>query len=220
MLVDSETMFTGLMKGLLQATGKEPGSTQSLSFDILGVEGEGYSAWKAIEHHKPNLVLIEPFLISGLSGLDIIKRTITTITNVKILVLSSRTKDSHVRQVFCAGAGGIIFKEQPLDQLFFAISQVMKGHRYLDPKLTRNVIGTFLANTADTDTGVFAILTERQREVLKLVTEGATSKQTASAMGVSVKTVLTHRENIMNKLNLHSVAELTRYAVSQGLIQS
>lgn len=115
------------------------------------------------------------------------------------------------------GASGYLLKDSAFEELISAIHTVMANQPYLSPKITDVVVKEYLHGLPKNESTVFTILTAREREVLQLLAEGKTTKQIASALNISVKTIETHRQQIMEKLNMHSVAELTKYAIREGL---
>jgi len=116
-----------------------------------------------------------------------------------------------------AGASAYLLKDCAFEELITAIRTVMKGKIYLSPGIAGVVIGEYIKKDAKADSSVFSLLSDREREVLQLMAEGKTTKEVASYLHVSVKTVETHRTNIMTKLDIHSIAELTKYAIREGL---
>jgi len=116
-----------------------------------------------------------------------------------------------------AGASAYLVKQCALDELLIAIKTVMKGQTYLSPCISGVVVEYILRNKLKTEATVFSTLTDREREVLQLMAEGRTSKEIATQLNLSVKTIESHRMNIMEKLNIHTVAELTKYAIREGL---
>jgi len=120
-------------------------------------------------------------------------------------------------QMLKAGATGYLLKDSAFEELVTAIHTVMRRQHYLSQKITDVIVEEYLQNLPKNETNVFTVLTPREREVLQLIAEGKSTKQIASVLNVSVKTIETHRQQIMDKLNIHSVAELTKYAIREGI---
>jgi RNA polymerase sigma factor (sigma-70 family) len=126
--------------------------------------------------------------------------------------------DRHfVSEMLKAGAKAYLLKQCAVDELITAIKTVLKNQTYLSPCISGVVVDQFVRNTSKTESSAFSHLSDREREVLQLVAEGKTSKEIASQLNLSIKTVEAHRLNIMEKLNIHTVAELTKYAIREGL---
>ena len=117
-----------------------------------------------------------------------------------------------------AGASAYVLKSRAYEELVRAIREVMKGKKYLSPDVARGVVDEYVGMSSSLSANpAFVVLTDREREALQLIAEGKSTKEVADALSVSVKTVETHRRNIMEKLNLHSVAEITKYAIREGI---
>jgi two-component system, NarL family, response regulator NreC len=137
---------------------------------------------------------------------------------IKIVALSGHSSRELVREMLKAGASAYILKSKAYEELVRAIREVMKGKKYLSADIAQGVIDEYVEISSSQSTNpAFVVLTDREREVLQLLSEGKCTKDVADRLSVSVKTVETHRHNIMEKLNLHSMAELTKYAVREGI---
>jgi DNA-binding NarL/FixJ family response regulator len=141
----------------------------------------------------------------------------TETKGVKVIALSMHSDRRFVLQMLKVGASGYLLKDSAFEELISAIHTVMANQPYLSPKITDVVVKEYLHGLPKNESTVFTILTAREREVLQLLAEGKTTKQIASALNISVKTIETHRQQIMGKLNMHSIAELTKYAIREGL---
>ncbi len=137
--------------------------------------------------------------------------------NVKIVALSMHSDNLFVSEMLKSGASGYLLKDCDSDELIKAIRIVLSGHAYLSPAISGSVMQSFSPGTQAKAKLSLDLLTPREREVLQLVVEGVPSKQIATKLNISTKTVDCHRHNIMETLNLHSVAELTKFAIRQGL---
>lgn len=206
LLVDAETLFVEGLSALLQDEGK---ALEPLKFQVLGIEKNGDNALKKAKALEPSLVLIDPFSLEGLSGIDLIKRLRLALPDTKILILTAMTSDFFVRQSLKLGVSGVVLKRQELSGLILAISQVRAGNIYLDPKLATRVFVNDISGQ----------LSDREYEVLRLIAEGESTKDISDVIDTSIKTVETHRRNIMHKLKIHSVAGLTKYAIREGIVR-
>jgi DNA-binding NarL/FixJ family response regulator len=209
-LADSHLMFREGLRSIIL-------SRPENGIQIVGEAAEGLKALSLVQKEHPDLLLTEAAL-PELNGIELVRKVKALKCGARVIILSSRTSDRLVKQSFAFGASGYILKEQTYQQLLFAILQVMKGHCYLDPKISRTILRDFLGKTLDPrQSNAYTELTDREREVLKMTSEGISTKEAAGALSVSAKTIETHRRNIMEKLNLHSIAELTKYAIREGL---
>ena len=134
-----------------------------------------------------------------------------------MIALSMHSDRHFVSEMLKAGAMAYLLKQCAVDELITAIKAVLKNQTYISPCISSVVVDQFVRNTSKSEPDVFSRLTDREREVLQLVAEGKTSKEIASQLNLSIKTVEAHRLNIMEKLNIHTVAELTKYAIREGL---
>ncbi len=164
----------------------------------------------------PDVVIMD-IGMPELNGIDATRLITTELANVKVIALSMHSDRRFVARMFEAGASGYLLKDCAFEELALAIRKVMNKQTYLSPEIASIVIGDYLRHLSPTDESVFTRLTPREREVLQPLAEGKTTKQIAALLHVSVKTVETHRSQIMEKLNIHSVAELTKYAIREGL---
>jgi two-component system, NarL family, response regulator NreC len=183
------------------------------------VEDEGGNAEEAVRLarlHKPDVVLLD-VVMPGQSGLDAVPAILEAAPEASVLVLSMQDDPSYVRQAFAAGARGYLLKEAADNELVAALRQVAGGGRYVHPTL-----GARLAATeADAEARAAADpLSDREREVLRLLALGHTNQEIAKMLYISVRTAETHRAHIMQKLRLTTRAELVRYALHQGLLEA
>jgi two-component system, NarL family, response regulator NreC len=183
------------------------------------VEDEGGNAEEAIRLarlHKPDVMLLD-VVMPGQSGLDAVPAILEAAPKASVLVLSMQDDPSYVRQAFAAGASGYLLKEAADNELVAALREVAGGGRYVHPTL-----GARLAATeADAEARAAADpLSDREREVLRLLALGHTNQEIAKMLYISVRTAETHRAHIMQKLRLTTRAELVRYALQQGLLEA
>ena len=185
-------------------------------YELVGESGDGQSALALCLELKPDLIVLDAKL-PGLNGVDLLRRLVRHLPDIRVLVFSGYENPVLVREMLEAGAHGFVEKTARLFEFKNGLHTVGCGGTYFGPSvaaLMRDVV----ANPAASQTADF--LTEREREILKLVAESHSTKAIALKLGIVVSTVDNHRTNLMRKLNLHDVASLTRYAVDIGLIGS
>jgi DNA-binding NarL/FixJ family response regulator len=188
---------------------------QEADFDLVGQAEDGLSAVRMVRTLQPDVVVTD-LSMPGLNGVEAIRRIHKDEPAVKVLCLSVHDESALVLSVIDAGAAGYVLKDASFDELVCAIRQVMTDRIYLSPAL----VGIFVQQyrTRETQPPVAeSPLTAREREVVQLLSEGYSSNEIAERLHVSAKTVATHREHVLAKLNIRSIAELTRYAIREGL---
>jgi DNA-binding NarL/FixJ family response regulator len=183
--------------------------------EIVGEANNGRVAVQMAQELQPNVVVMD-ITMPDLNGIEATRQILTKTSRVKVLALSMHSDEQFVAGVLAAGASGYILKDCTLVELIRAIRTVAMNQTYLSPRITNVVIEGYVCHSA-TPASSMSTLTIREREVLQLIAEGKTVKEIAAALYVSHKTVEKHREQIMRKLNIHSVAELTKYAIRKGL---
>jgi DNA-binding NarL/FixJ family response regulator len=205
-LADSQVLFRGAVRALLVRTG---------SHDVLAEASDGHEALARIREHLPDLVLIELGL-PGIDGAEVIRQSKDSGGAASFLVLSGRDGRREVEDALSAGASGFISKEDSADELLAAIDAVGNGGRYFSSRATRHLVDIALGRSQG-ESG-HPSLSTRECEILRLIAEGMSSKEISEALHVSIRTVDSHRANLMEKLGLHKVASLVRYAIREGLI--
>lgn len=186
-------------------------------FEVVGEASDGEEAVQLVLEKKPDIALMDIWM-PRLSGIDATRRIGKRGLNTKVLVLSMHESRSYVEEVLRAGAAGFIVKNAASSDLLAAIDAVCSGASYLSPAITQQVVDA-IARPGDSAPSGVAALTDREREVLQLIAEGLSSKEIASMIGVSLKTVDSHRSNLMEKLNIHKVSGLVRFAIRAGLVE-
>lgn len=181
--------------------------------EIVGEADDGRSAVRLARDLEPDVVVIE-VVLSELNGVDA-TRQITSSTTSRVLALSGNTATRFVTRMFDAGASAYLTKDCSLEELVRAIRAASSRSLYVAPELAGTVVHEYVQN-ASTSASANGDLTPRQREVLQLIAEGESTREIAETLHVSVKTIETHRRQIMTRLNVASVAELTKYAVREG----
>jgi two-component system, NarL family, response regulator NreC len=185
----------------------------------MKVVGEADNGRKTLglAHELAPDVIIMDISMPDLNGIDATRQIMQKSPDVKIIALSMHSDSLFVMNMFKSGALGYLLKDCALEELVKAIRTVMRQKTYISPGLSDILIKDLANHWGGAPVSAYAVLTAREREVLQLMAEGKTTLQIASSLRVSSKTVEAHRKQIMNKLGLHSVAELTKYAIRQGL---
>ncbi len=184
--------------------------------EIVGEAEDGRIAIELVRTLLPNIAIMD-ITMPNLNGVEATCHIIDEFPNVKVIALSIHSNRRFVTDMLGAGAAGYVLKDCLFDELVQAIQAVADGGGYLSPKITGVVIGDYIKRIVTTVDSSFATLTGREREVLQLVAEGKSTKRIALELHVSTKTVEANRRQIMEKLDIHSIAELTKYAVREGL---
>jgi two-component system, NarL family, response regulator NreC len=184
--------------------------------EVVAEAQDGFTAVRLVQKLLPNVVIMD-IGMPEMNGIDATRQIISETPGVKVIALSMHSDRRFVLQMLKAGASGYLLKDSAFEELITAIHTVMAGQPYLSPRVTDVVVKEYLHGLAKHETTVFTALTPREREVLQLLAEGKSTKQIASALNVSVKTIETHRQQLMEKLNIRSIAELTKYAIREGL---
>jgi DNA-binding NarL/FixJ family response regulator len=194
---------------------------QALLRGLAGVEvvaeaGDGREALRLLAVHHPDVVLMD-IMMPGMNGLEATARIAKDFPQTRVIMLSVNTSEEYVLQAMRAGAAGYLLKNIRPDELETAIRAVARGERYLTAAVSKHVIDAYLHRVGP-EASSLDRLTPRQREVLQLVAEGATTKEIGRKLGVSVKTAEMHRGQLMEALGIHDVAGLVRYAIRMGVI--
>jgi len=183
---------------------------------VAGEAEDGREALQMAQKLLPDVVVMD-IAMPDLNGIEATRQILADRSTVRIIALSMHSDKRFVSEMLKAGASAYLLKDCAFEELITAIRTVMKGKIYLSPEIAGVVIGDYIKKDTKADSSVFSLLSDREREVLQLMAEGKTTREVASYLHVSVKTVETHRTNIMTKLDIHSIAELTKYAIREGL---
>jgi two-component system, NarL family, nitrate/nitrite response regulator NarL len=181
---------------------------------VVGEAANGEEAIRKTRELIPDIVLMDIDMpeMNGLAVTEVLRKEMP---KTKVLVLSMHSNSEYVMRIIQSGASGYVLKEAPTEELVRAIEVVNAGEAFFSPEVARVALNKYVRGGAETPG---AQLTNREREVLVQIAEGLSNKEIANKLGVGVRTVETHRERIMRKLNIHSVAGLTKFAISQGLV--
>ncbi|MHB8534863.1 MAG: response regulator [Sulfuricaulis sp.] len=185
--------------------------------EVVGETGDGREAIELVRTLAPNIVLMD-IAMPGLNGIEATARIVKEFPRTRVVVLSMHADEEYVLQALRAGAAGYLLKNAAPVELELALRAVARGETYLSPEVSRHVIDEFLGGRAES-AGPLGQLTPRQREILQLIAEGQATKQIAARLDVSVKTVETHRAQLMERLGIHDIAGLVRYAIRHGLVR-
>jgi DNA-binding NarL/FixJ family response regulator len=185
---------------------------------VVGEAADGTEALRQIEQHLPDCVLMD-LAMPGLSGIEAVRLSTAQFPNIPILVVSMHADEAYVHQALAAGAAGYLLKGSDKEELEIAVRAVCSGQTYLTPAISKTLVSALSRKSQISPaSSPLEILTARQREVLRLVAEGNSTKQVAARLGLSVKTVEAHRGAIMERLGIRDLAGLVRFAVREGLV--
>ena len=191
-------------------------STEGL--EVVGEAADGREAVSLCAAQKPDVALLDVGL-PGLNGVEAARQIREQTPRTRVVALSMLHEAQYVRRMFQAGAQAYLLKDCAFEELVRALDAVRAGKTYVSPSISGVVIDDYLRDVRPAGSETLSKLTPREREVLQLVAEGRSTKQIAADLFVSVKTVETHRQNLMRKLEIFSVAELTKLAIREGLTQ-
>ncbi|HEV8073033.1 MAG TPA: response regulator transcription factor [Opitutaceae bacterium] len=190
-------------------------------FKMVGEAKTGREAVEKAQALRPDVILMD-IAMPVLNGLEATRQILAANPAAKVIILSAHSDDEYIERMTAVGAVGFLEKQTSADVLTKAIREVSKGNKFFSPSIAKRMSDS-LNKPRDRDGMVKANatrLTSRESEVLQLVAEGSANKQVAAALGISIKTVEKHRQHLMDKLNIHDTAGLTRYAISAGVIES
>jgi DNA-binding NarL/FixJ family response regulator len=203
---DDHTLLREGLKSLLQWNG----------FKVVGEAGDGRTAVKLAKKIKPDIVILDismPFL----NGIEAARQISNEVPDARIIIMSMHCADHFVLAALHAGAAAYLLKDTVFEELLVALRSVSKRQVYLSPAIAGTVVRASLQPSSAQKELLGPRTSSREREVLQLLVDGRSPKQIAATLCVSVKTIESHRKRFMDKLNLHSVAELTKYAIREGL---
>lgn len=184
--------------------------------EIVAEAGNGQEALHLIRTHQPDVVLLD-ITMPGLNGLEVLVRIANDCPQARVIILSMHANEEYVRQALRTGASGYVLKDSSTADLEQAIKSAVRGEPYLSPAISKRVIDEY-SQSCTGEPGPLKLLTSRQREILQLIAEGHATKDIAHILNLSAKTVETHRAQLMERLDIHDVPGLVRYAIRIGLV--
>jgi len=199
-----------IRQGLRSLLEKQP------DVEVVGEADDGYIALELVRQLQPDIAIMD-ITMPNLNGVDATRRIVDEFPKVRVIALSIHSNRRFVSDMLRAGASGYILKECLFDELVQAIRAVAAGSIYLSPRITGVVVDDYVERLSVTSESELTGLTDREREVLQLLAEGNSTKAIALKLHVSYKTIESNRRRIMGKLDIHSIAELTKYAIREGL---
>jgi len=203
-IADDHTLVRAGLVGLL---------TRMADVEVAGEAADGRAALKLIKDLQPDIAILD-ISMPELNGLDAAEKMKQVSPKTKVIILSMHANEEYVAQALKAGASGYLLKDAATAELDMAVKVVAQGQFYLSPAISRQVVDSYLQGGP---TGL-DLLSPRQREILQLIAEGKSTREIAEILHLSVKTIETHRAQLMDRLDIHDVAGLIRYALRKGLI--
>ena len=184
--------------------------------EVIRQASDGLQAVELSRDLDPDVVVMD-LTMPGMNGIEATRLITNEVPGVKVLCLSVHSDTQFISAVLDAGASGYLLKECAFEELVTAIHTVIGNQMYLSPGIAGTVVDDYKARRPELGASAFSKLTEREREIVQLLAEGQSTKEIADRLCLSVKTVGTHREHLMAKLQIHSLAQLTKYAIREGL---
>lgn len=184
--------------------------------DVIGEAEDGRSTVKLSHELSPDIVIMD-ISMPDMNGIEAARQIISRDSRIKVIALSVHSDKRFVIEMLNAGASGYLLKDCAFEELANAIRTVMSNRSYLSPAITDVMIQDYRNLLSRETLSVFSLLSPREREILQLFAEGKSTKEIAFDLAISIKTVETHRQQIMKKLDIHTIAELTKYAIKEGL---
>ena len=208
-IVEDHKLFREGLKSLL---------SDKADLEVIGEAGDGLEAIRTVKKCRPDLLLLD-LSMPKMNGISVMKEIKNQFPEMKIMALTIHESDQYVLEAFEAGADGYCLKDAGRSELMVAVDSVLQGKRYISPSISENVLEGYMTGRKKLKSKTsWDTITQREREVLKLLGEGYQNKEISEMLHISVKTVEKHRANIMNKLDLHNAAALTAFAIEHGLV--
>lgn len=209
LIVDDHAILRDGLKALLSSDGQ---------YEVVGAVADGRAAIAAAKTLTPDVMIMD-LTMPRTGGVDAIARIKRRHPTIKIIALTFHKEDRYIHATLEAGADGYVLKDDSREELYTALSSVLTGKSYLSPSIAGRVVAGYLAGGEDVAAQPsWEILTQREREIIKLIAEGSRTKEIAVYLSLSPKTVEKHRTNLMRKLDLHNVSAVTAYAIANGFI--
>lgn len=209
LLVDDHTIVRQGIRALLESVP---------DIQIIGEADNGKTAVEMAEKLKPDIMLVD-ISLPLLNGLEVTRRVRKKVPGCKVLVLTMHENEMYVSQILRTGASGYLVKKTAVSELIMAIRSVHQGKAYFSPSISKIVLNDYLRKESRGDAPPTELLSNREREILQLLAEGYSNKEIAVILNLSVKTVSNHRNRIMQKLDIHDITSLVKYALKQGFIE-
>lgn len=207
LLADDHGLMRAGLRSLLE---------QMEGVEVAGEAADGHEALRLISELKPDVAFLD-ISMPGLNGLEVAARVSRENTRTRVIILSMHVDDEYVRRALLAGAAGYLLKNSDPSELEMALRAVARGESWLAPEVSSRVLAYARGDKSGASEPL-ELLTPRQREVLQLIAEGLSSKEIAQRLNLGVKTVETHRTELMERLDIHGVAGLVRYAIRVGIV--
>ena len=207
-LADDHSVMRQGLRALLQ---------MEAGFTIVGEAADGNAAVELVAELKPDVLVVD-LVMPGLGGLDVLREVRRRSPSTRVVVLSMHANEAYVQEALQNGASGYVLKDSEATDLIQAIRQVLAGRRYLSAAISERAIHAYSRKAGTGTLDLYETLTNREREVLRMVAEGRTSPEIAERLYIGVRTAETHRANLMRKLGLRTQADVIRFALRRGLI--
>jgi DNA-binding NarL/FixJ family response regulator len=207
-LADDHQVVRQGLKALLEA---------EADFRVVGEAGDGLQAVRRVELTTPRVLVLD-LMMPGLNGLDVIPQVKKCSPHTQVVILSMYSNEAYVLEALSSGALAYVLKDSSSGDLVHAVREAAAGRRFLSPPLSDRAIEIYQQKAKAATLDRYETLTPREREVLHLAAEGHTSAETAGRLGISARTAETHRSHLMHKLDLHTQAELIRFALKRGIV--
>ncbi|MEI6775796.1 MAG: response regulator transcription factor [Chloroflexales bacterium] len=209
LLAEDHTIVRKGLRSLLDA---------EVNIEVVGEADDGRQAIQKAQQFQPDVVLMD-ITMPVLNGLEATRQIKKLLPQIRVLVLTVHTSEEYIFQILQAGAAGYVVKQAAVEELIAAIMAVSQGNAFISPSVPENIIEEYSRQmNGMTAKDNYARLTDREREVLQLVAEGRSNREIAQMLHITTKTVEAHRSRVMEKLNIRSTADLTRYAIRRGII--
>jgi two-component system response regulator NreC len=208
LLADDHTLMRKGLRSLLE---------KIEDFEVVAEAQNGRNTVQLALKLEPDIVIMD-ISMPDLNGIDATLQITEKCPDIRIIALSIHSDRRFVTQMLKAGASGYLLKDCAFEELENAIRKACDGQMYLSPKVAGTVVKDYVSHVSRGEASVYTLLSEREREVLQLLAEGQSTKEIAASLFVSIKTVETHRQNIMKKLGIYNIPDLVKYAIREGLI--
>jgi DNA-binding NarL/FixJ family response regulator len=186
-------------------------------FAVIGEEADGLKVVELVERLRPDVLLLD-VQMPGLNGLEITRQIVQRTLKTRVIILSMHANETYVREALRYGAHGYVLKDANPSEMLESVREVSAGRRYLSRALSERAIDAYAEKAQAAPADAYDMLTTREREVLQLAAESSSTSEIAARLGISPRTVETHRQNLMRKLGLQSQTDLIRYALRRGIL--